>query len=342
MIASSCQKNIDIKPDVIIRTPCVLQDTLPDSVGQWHIDTFSLPNGLNNRDLCFVNKQVGFLLKDQLTLFKTINAGKTWLEIARFNDFGSQGKAYFINENIGFISAAGVPNARLKATVDGGLTWENRLLPINGSVQQIHFTDNTNGIALVSRNNVLTNQYEISILRTQNQGRSWSVSPMTDTFNISKLHLFNNNKIVTFTTNNNRVYTLKSLDGGQKWTQLGEIPVSYMTDFWFTDELNGIAVSYNQFFTTDDGGLTWQQRKDIQGNLRIVSAGQSKDLLMISETEQCFHGDYFTYQGQFLSFENNTIVRSRNVTNLFFYITSFTDNTFGYGIKRNKLYRFER
>ena len=341
IIISGCRKDISIKPDPINKTPCVRQDTLPESVGQWHIDTFPLPICLNNRDIFFINRQIGFVLQDQYTLSKTTNGGQTWIETYKFNGGTGSGKIYFINENIGFLTNEYKPGAYFWMTVDGGKTWEKRILPINNFLEKIQFTDSLNGLALIGtyKNG---NQIITSLFKTEDQCRTWSNIPVADTLSGNYLQFLDNTKVFTLARKNDTAYVLKSVDGGLTWKAMGNLPVNYFKDLILIDEQNGIMTNYNRYFTTSDGGLTWQEKKDIEGSIKILSAGKSSDLLMISQTEQCFHGDYSTYQGQFLSFENNEIIRSRNVTDLFFYITSFKDNTFGYGIKRNKLFRFTR
>ena len=137
-MASSCRK-YEIVEQNAPHKPCILQFELPDSVGKWRIDTFPLPkNDRYNKDIFFVNENVGFLLKDYHTLFKTSDGGKTWAQINSFSNYESAEEVYFINENIGFVSVFGRPNARLLTTIDGGRTWENRIFPMNGTVQNIH------------------------------------------------------------------------------------------------------------------------------------------------------------------------------------------------------------
>ncbi len=99
LLLSSCRDNL-IKGDVTPSKPCIWQTDLPDTVGSWHVDTFSLPkNDRYNKDLFFLNENVGFLLKDYYSLFKTTNGGLSWTKIGDIKDSDITEETYFINEN---------------------------------------------------------------------------------------------------------------------------------------------------------------------------------------------------------------------------------------------------
>ena len=214
-MASSCRK-YEIVEQNAPHKPCILQFELPDSVGKWRIDTFPLPkNDRYNKDIFFVNENVGFLLKDYHTLFKTSDGGKTWAQINSFSNYESAEEVYFINENIGFVSVFGRPNARLLTTIDGGRTWENRIFPMNGTVQNIHFMDNTHGFALVTgfkTQNTLTT----ALFETKNQGRTWEEIPVSDSIaSRGELQFLDDKKAFLIASKGNyKDYLLKSNDGG--------------------------------------------------------------------------------------------------------------------------------
>ena len=342
LLTSSCRKNVFIENGGQ-STPCVYQLNLPDSVGQWRIDTFSLPtNDRYNKDIFFLNENVGFLLKDYYSLFKTTDGGKTWAKISSFYDYEITYQVYFINENVGFVSVFGRPNARLLTTIDGGLTWENRILPIQGTLSHIQFTDEFHGFALhFGFKN--PNQSIVSLYETKNQGRTWAEVKMNDTLSTDRLGLqfLDDKKAFTIAMKNNKNYLLKSLDGGLTWKVLGNLPENIF-EFKFTDEQNGILTTFKTCFTTTDGGLTWKEKTDIQGFTRLLFAGSVTDFLLNLETIQCNYGDYGHYQSQFLSIENNDIKRTQNVTFLNPRLSFFPNKKLGYVVEDNKLLRFTR
>jgi photosystem II stability/assembly factor-like uncharacterized protein len=341
IVVTSCRSHLDEPTSPAI--PCVFQFNLPDTVGSWHIDTFPLPkNDRYNQDIFFLNNRVGFLLKDYYSLFKTKDGGTTWTQINSFKDPEITDKAYFINENVGFVSVFGRPNARLLVTTDGGLSWENRIYPFLGSIKNIHFIDSLNGLALSSafENNNLT----ISLIQTKNQGKTWEKVALTDSLSADYgfiLQFLDDKKLFATAQKNNQEYLIKSIDGGLIWKALGNIP-KFTTAIKFLDEQNGFLTTISHCYTTVDGGLTWQEKTDIIGFPKLLYINNLDDVLLSLETIQCSHGDYADYQAEFLSLENKFILGSKKVTNLRLRTSFFVSNKLGFVVSGDKLLRFTR
>ena len=345
LLTLSCRKNIDLYPPKLGK-PCIRQFNLPDSVGTWHIDTFPLPkNDRYNRDLFFVNDKIGFLLKDYYSLFKTTDGGKTWAQLPNFKSYDIAEQVYFVNENIGFVSIFGRPNAPLMVTTDGGNTWKNQLLNLNGTLSHFQFVDNTHGFALLFGLTLTTTTYKLNIalVETKNQGQTWAEVPLTDSLSTDRLGLqfLDNKKAFAIAQKNRTNYLIKSLDGGVTWKALGNLPNDILS-FKFVDEQNGIATNFSNCFTTTDGGLTWQQKTDIDGLSRLLFVGSLDDILMSLETTQCDFGDYIQPQSQFLSIENNNILRAPNVSLSSPRLSFFLNNKLGYAVLTDRLLRFTR
>ena len=341
-IVSSCRKN-HVIDSWSPQEPCVFQLNLPDSVSKWRIDTFSLPiNDRYNKDLFFLNEKVGFLLKDYYSLFKTVDGGKTWSQITGFKDNEIAYETYFINEKIGFVSVFGRPFARLLTTTDGGITWNNRVYSMRGSIQKIHFSDTLNGLALLST--LDNNNLVVSVIQTKNQGLTWEKISLTDSLSLSYgpvLDVLDEKNIFTIAKKSNQHYLIKSVDGGLTWQRLGNLP-EYITQLKFSDEQNGFLTTTNKCYSTNDGGLTWLEKVNLKGYPKLLFMSNSNDILLNLETIQCNFGDYGYYQSKFVSLENNEIIGSKEVTFLNIRQSFFVNDKLGFGIWNSKLLRFTR
>ena len=112
--------------------------------------------------------------------------------------------------------------------------------------------------------------------------------------------------------------------------------------FKFTDEQNGFLVGLYKCYTTMDGGLTWQEKMGIENYSELLYMGNLNDILFSTETAQCNHGDYSTYQSEFVGLENNTIIGSKKVTDFRLHTYFFLNNKLGFVVSRDKLLRFRR
>jgi photosystem II stability/assembly factor-like uncharacterized protein len=342
LLFSNCRGNL-IKEDPIPREPCIWQTDLPDTVGTWYIDTFSLPknNSFYDRDIFFINEQIGYLMKNGFELYKTLNGGKSWAYISNVDNRGNADETYFINENTGFVSVYSPANAHLATTADGGKTWQFRVYDLRGTISNIHFTTDLNGFAML--NNLGNKTSDLSLIQTKNQGQTWEKIPITDSLSSQnfKLQVLDSKKLFTIATKNNQDYLLKSIDGGLTWEKLGNTP-DFIHQIKFSDEQNGFLVGWHKCYTTVDGGQTWQEKIGIDGSIELLYMNSLNDILLRSETTQCNHGDYSIYQTEFLSLENKVIIGSKKVTDFRLLTYFFVNNKLGFVASLDKLLRFRR
>lgn len=73
----------------------------------------------NVSSMFFLNENIGYVTTFDRKLFKTVNAGNTWLEIYTF--MGNAGFVYFVDELVGWY----MPGSSVYHTYDGGITWQN-------------------------------------------------------------------------------------------------------------------------------------------------------------------------------------------------------------------------
>ncbi|MFY8000663.1 MAG: YCF48-related protein [Candidatus Kapaibacteriota bacterium] len=122
------------------------------------------PNSALN-DVVFINATVGWVVGNDGVIYKTLNAGATWTRQAS----GTRSnllRAFFLNENLGYVCGGNADVGIILQTSDGGTTWRRQLVPADGALRGIFFADAQQGWA-VGNNGV--------ILATRNGGSSWEV-----------------------------------------------------------------------------------------------------------------------------------------------------------------------
>lgn len=199
----------------------------------------------------FVNQNIGFATREHNDLYKTTDAGETWVEISGTNqaiyDF------HFLDENNGF--ATGEYGATYKTT-NGGNTWSQIFFQngfIDGtSMYGIYFQNNNIGYATGARGR---------IIKTTDGGNIWeSQSENYNDFNDIKIF----DSGTGFARSGNNYY--KTLDFGDNWSYTSSVShFSYCSGFYFVDENVGYSVGggtnspSGDVFKTIDGGITWKQ-----------------------------------------------------------------------------------
>jgi photosystem II stability/assembly factor-like uncharacterized protein len=153
-------------------------------------------------------------------IIKTTNAGQTWDSVT-CNDYTgySFNKIHFVHPDTGFVS--GEFNGLLK-TVNGGGTFTPVSFPDGGVGSAIHFIGSQTGLVGTSKY-LSSGKYVYSILRTQNQGSSWT-KVYTDTMTgvtglnhrlIRDIHFVNPS--IAYAVGGNGLF-LTTQNGGLSWS----------------------------------------------------------------------------------------------------------------------------
>lgn len=207
--------------------------------------------------ICFLNESYGFTCgPSNGNVYKTINGGSTWqtIEIDTYN-FDSY-CVYFINEQVGFVS--GEENwAEIYKTVDGGVNWyktDSYSHQVYDKITFIEFINDSVGFAI--------GEYwpaEALLLRTVDQGETWTTDTLGFPYALKKVHFVNSDIGFLLTYNN---IILKTTDGGDNWYEVpsGVEGWANFSDIDFpTDQIGYITLEDNetQVIKTTDGGEIW-------------------------------------------------------------------------------------
>ena len=174
-------------------------------------------------DLCFINKNTGWICGADNTLLKTTDAGKTWNEITipgasdkinveikfidKDNGWLSNNHGEILKSSDGgitwnIVKQNNLGGARLAIfdkntvyflsrklfrTFDGGMTWDSLAVstPQNYAIYDMYFTDKDNGYITTMNGTGGLMITEFPVLETKNSGNSWISSEYIDEMSIT-------------------------------------------------------------------------------------------------------------------------------------------------------------
>jgi photosystem II stability/assembly factor-like uncharacterized protein len=261
-----------------------------------------------------VDGQVGFAAGEQGVVFKTVDGGVTWTEIAQDITTADLLGLYFVDPNTGVI--VGTEGTALRTT-DGGATWSLQTIPGASGVnlRDVCFADSQRGVAVGGfKSMIFTDDfidYEPGkIFLTYDGGQTWSPAGQIP----AVLHSLNGVAMTGYTGvavggsifysiyHGTYVYSsiiIKTTDGGHTWTVQdnpynpnGEISaigmISPIYDVDLIDGQHGIAAggfAVPPIYTQD--GITW--RKSWRDDCRLpwysgISFADANTAIIVGET----------------------------------------------------------
>lgn len=159
--------------------------------------------------------------------------------------FGTLNEVEFIDDSIGFIAGT----SGILKTIDQGNSWTLTSQTINGSA--INFPSDSIGYCIDNYKNVL---------RTDNQGDSWSVVNSFQNLNLNSVHFVSENigYIAAHIQGPVQSYIMKTLDGGSTW-DLDSFPnIPTLQDIHFLNSDTGFVCGYGgKVIKTYNGGASW-------------------------------------------------------------------------------------
>lgn len=190
--------------------------------------------------LHFPSPEVGYVVDNIGTIYKSSNAGENW-NVIYSNPNIELKTVFFINETIGF--AAG---SVLLKTIDGGNSW-NVINTSSTGIIKIQFLNSQLGFFCGDN----------GLYKTIDGGNNWS---QKSTFYVKSMS-FPTPNVGYFHENVNSLY--KTIDGGETWNLLANnanpISTSLVSTLFFINESKGFfgGYYYNAFTKTLDGGTNW-------------------------------------------------------------------------------------
>ncbi len=200
---------------------------------------FKTPSFSKPYAVYFVNSNYGWISTDMGGIYKTTNAGETWVYQEAGAQYDHMYDIFFIDTLTGWT----VGSNRVIKTTDGGTTWTTQLSAVsNAGGNCIYFIDANHGFKGSS-----TNGY------TTDGGTTWQ--------NLSSFSIIGN----TITFANNQIGwaagsggVIKTTDAGLTWKQCTGLSNAYCFGLACTDTSNVWAAGTNGgIWRSTDGGTTW-------------------------------------------------------------------------------------
>lgn len=222
---------------------CVLASGVLAATAQWEWRN-PAPFGWSFSSIQFLNPQTGFICGEGGKLYKTVDAGVTWIEIPTGLADHLQ-RVCFSDENTGFLINS---EGRLLKSIDGGYSWSLVDLP-DVYVNDIQFLTPEKGF-VCGQTGVL--------FRTGDGGVTWSqiaFSQWVIPWDINAIHFAD--QLNGYAVGDVGVKH-RTTDGGLTWTTTWEDPMLNQTDVFFLNPSTGyISGVSGLFMVTQNGGAHW-------------------------------------------------------------------------------------
>lgn len=114
-------------------------------------------------DVFFINQTTGWVVGSEGTIYVTRNGGITWTKQTTSTKTNLY-KIIFLSANVGYVCGGNLEAGIILKTTDGGTTWRRQLVPADGALRGIAFSDEQNGWTVGNGG---------LILATRNGGQTW-------------------------------------------------------------------------------------------------------------------------------------------------------------------------
>ena len=268
----------------------------------WTLKQEDFSDSNNFKNISFGSQTVGMAVPESSDkVVSTVDGGLTWQELVTFPTVQQNGhifKVEMLDENSAIAIGLNEGN-KAYITRDGGASWQEHIFQSTAIHREIAFRDEI--IVLYFPNNLAI---------SQDGGNTWIEKTIPSEIDLDGLQILESGRLVSTSANRLFNYSddmgttwssvqlnesipgptfeiqfisesvgfigangsiLKTIDGGQTWTETQLPTVSLITDIEFEDDLNGWAVG-GHIWRTSDAGESWNiefcQNK-IVGNFAI-------------------------------------------------------------------------
>lgn len=266
---------------------------LPQPVDELKLSIVRLSFPCNS--IQFINDSIGFIVGNNGTVYKTIDSGKTWINLS-INSTVSFFDIFFFDENEGFVAGGKsscdgndcIPEGGIILhTTDGGLTWDTSFVKKGFyEIKSIRFYNDTLGYAVSGAYVLVTNNrgqswmeteidniygmrniefdevgsvyiacFSGEILKSHDSGKSWNIVNYSSNRYYSMA--FAGNKTL-YVSGQNKI--VKSIDDGNSLHILDNSPIDIYS-IHFINEIQGFAFGRDggsgAIYYTFNGGDTW-------------------------------------------------------------------------------------
>lgn len=278
----------------------------------------------------FVDMNTGFLTSELGTIYKTTDAGVTWLMNKFPNSYENVKDIFMINENTGIVCGT---NGFILKTIDRGNSWYEINSGFSDQFFSVNFFDENNGV-LVSKEDSYILKSKIFI--TNDGGESWNKIDSIDKMFFCCAEKLNSKIIlggkVGFLAEINRQFQYNQ-------TTKYQVPLNaYIKGMKFFNENTGyIVTDTGHIYKSINKGNIWNKISESPENLSIVSFDFINELtgFVIGKNENSVNLIYRT-----TNLGNNWILDSVNINNSISQLNFLNEQT-GYLTTQNGFYKTE-
>ncbi|MFM1944394.1 MAG: hypothetical protein RI897_3376 [Verrucomicrobiota bacterium] len=194
-------------------------------------------------DGSFVSTQVGWIVGDQGSIYKTTDSGLSWVQQSLPDNFTSGfHSVQFLDEQTGWVIGA---TGRIYATTDGGTTWTRQTSGSTRTLRSVFFLNPQVGWVVGDSG---------TLLHTVNGGQDWSPQVSGVTTGLRAVQFLDENTgwVVGLSST-----VLHTSNGGQDWVQPDNSPTGNLNALHFLDDQTGWAVGVGTIYRTTNGGADW-------------------------------------------------------------------------------------
>ena len=218
------------------------------------INTSPQENDIN--DMCLIPGTNSIIAAcNGSTIMKSNDGGQSWnLTLYPgnlYNEFDLT-CVCFINNNSGFV---GTSDRIILRTSDGGIKWDTCKISIEGLSRRIIDIESVNDTTLYAC-------FDFGeVYKSTDAGITWSEDIALADYYCTKVQFLNDS--LGFISSGNPNIFLKTIDGGQSWSETTTIglPSEFISDFCFVTDSIGVAClsESTRFFKTTDMCSTWTE-----------------------------------------------------------------------------------
>jgi photosystem II stability/assembly factor-like uncharacterized protein len=205
-------------------------------------------------------------------LFETLDGGATWSNItARITGTTPVGICgiYVLDPQTVFAVGRWNGPAAFVRSLDGGATWEGvDLAPLATGLVDVHFFDRETGIIVgglgVGNSSAAQDSSRTVILMTRDGGATWQQKYLSTRRGKWAWKISFPSRLVGYVSTQGPTpdgSVLKTVDGGETWTELAAAPGYGFSGIGFISELVGWVASDTTAYATTNGGANWQRVK---------------------------------------------------------------------------------